>query len=126
MKTNNLVLITFSFGIIWLLQSCSSDTASADTMIQDKVKEPQAASLKLSAAQQQNLGLSTETIQQQAMGLTIFANGQIEVPPQNKSYISMPYGGYIKQIKVLDGMRVQKGQLLMTVEHPEIVSLQQT
>lgn len=38
----------------------------------------------------------------------------------------MPYGGYIKQIKVLDGMRVQKGQVLMTVEHPDIVALQQT
>jgi cobalt-zinc-cadmium efflux system membrane fusion protein len=80
----------------------------------------------LTTTQQKNLGLSFGKLEKQALGLTIFANGQIEVPPQNKSYISMPYGGYIKQIKVLDGMRVQKGQVLMTVEHPDIVALQQT
>jgi hypothetical protein len=60
------------------------------------------------------------------MGLSVFANGIIDVPPQNKSYIAMPFGGYIKEIKVLDGMMVQKGQVLLVVEHPEIIQLQQT
>ena len=59
------------------------------------------------------------------MGLSVFANGLIDVPPQNKSYIAMPFGGYIKKINVLDGMQVQKGQILMVVEHPEVIQLQQ-
>ncbi|MFM8596002.1 MAG: efflux RND transporter periplasmic adaptor subunit [Flavobacteriales bacterium] len=124
MKTNNLVVVAFSFGIVWLLQSCSSNADKTAEKVKTQVQ--QVTGLQLTAKQQQNLGLSTGTIQKQSLGLNIFANGQIEVPPQNKSYISMPYGGYIKQIKVLDGMRVQKGQVLMTVEHPEIVALQQT
>lgn len=37
----------------------------------------------------------------------------------------MPFGGYIKKINVLDGMQVQKGQILMVVEHPEVIQLQQ-
>jgi cobalt-zinc-cadmium efflux system membrane fusion protein len=81
--------------------------------------------LTLSAKQQKDLGLQIGGLEQQQLGLSIFANGQIEVPPQNKSYISMPFGGYIKQIKVLDGMRVRKGQVLMSVEHPDIIQLQQ-
>lgn len=59
------------------------------------------------------------------MGMSIFANGMIDVPPQNKSFISVPFGGYIRDIKVLDGMRVTKGQVLLVVEHPEIIQLQQ-
>jgi cobalt-zinc-cadmium efflux system membrane fusion protein len=59
------------------------------------------------------------------MGMSIFANGMIDVPPQNKSYIAVPFGGYIRDIKVLDGMRVAKGDVLLVVEHPEIIQLQQ-
>jgi cobalt-zinc-cadmium efflux system membrane fusion protein len=59
------------------------------------------------------------------MGMSIFANGMIDVPPQNKSFISVPFGGYIRDIKVLDGMRVSKGEVLLVVEHPEIIQLQQ-
>jgi cobalt-zinc-cadmium efflux system membrane fusion protein len=37
----------------------------------------------------------------------------------------MPFGGYVKEIKVLDGMLVKKGQILLVVEHPDIIQLQQ-
>ena len=81
---------------------------------------------KLSAQQVQALGIELGSLSAQQMGLSVFANGIIDVPPQNKSYIAMPFGGYIKEIKVLDGMLVQKGQVLLVVEHPEIIQLQQT
>ena len=126
MKTINLSTIKLCLGALVLLQSCSSEQTNTATQAESTAQTINATGLILSNAQQKNLGISIGSLQKKALGLSIFANGQIEVPPQNKSYISMPYGGYIKQIKVLDGMRVQKGQVLMTVEHPDIVALQQT
>ncbi|MEY4351655.1 MAG: hypothetical protein RL078_1734 [Bacteroidota bacterium] len=122
MKTiNNIVIISTTF--LLLLTACSSE--QDQTSNQAPAAQVSSKLLKLNAKQQKALGIQIGGLSQQELGLTIFANGQIEVPPQNKSYISMPFGGYIKQIKVLDGMRVKKGQVLMSVEHPDIIQLQQ-
>jgi cobalt-zinc-cadmium efflux system membrane fusion protein len=59
------------------------------------------------------------------IGLNIHANGTIEVPPQNKSIISLEFGGFIKSLNVLDGMGIKKGQTLLTIEHPDLIQLQQ-
>ena len=107
--------------IVLLLLSCSSPDKEANA-----AKETNAIQqLKLSPKQRQTLGLELGNLEQINMGLSVFANGVIDVPPQNKSYIAMPFGGYIKKINVLDGMQVQKGQILMVVEHPEVIELQQ-
>lgn len=122
MKTLN-KLFAMSTTCLLLLAACSSE--QSETTNQAPVEQSKSQLLTLSAKQQKDLGLQIGGLKQQQLGLSIFANGQIEVPPQNKSYISMPFGGYIKQIKVLDGMRVRKGQVLMSVEHPDIIQLQQ-
>ena len=107
--------------VVLLLLSCSSPDKEANA-----AKETIAIQqLKLSPKQRQSLGLELGNLEQINMGLSVFANGVIDVPPQNKSYIAMPFGGYIKKINVLDGMQVQKGQILMVVEHPEVIQLQQ-
>ncbi len=56
---------------------------------------------------------------------TVHATGIIEVPPQNKAVVSAFIGGYIKDTPLLIGDEVKKGQLLLTIENPEFVTLQQ-
>lgn len=55
----------------------------------------------------------------------VTANGFIDVPPQNKAGIHTYMAGYIKQSPLLVGNHVKKGDLLLTLENPEYVSLQQ-
>lgn len=106
---------------VLLLFSCSSNAENKEaTNI-----APKNNALQLSAKQINTLGIKLGSLQQKALGLSVYANGIIDVPPQNKSYIAMPFGGYIKKINVLDGMTVTKGQVLMLVEHPEVIQLQQ-
>ena len=81
--------------------------------------------LILTGKQVLSLGIKSSSLTKSFIGMSIFANGMIDVPPQNKSFISVPFGGYIRDIKVLDGMRVAKGEVLLVVEHPEIIQLQQ-
>jgi cobalt-zinc-cadmium efflux system membrane fusion protein len=52
-------------------------------------------------------------------------NGSVEIPPTNKSAISFPFGGFVSSVSVLDGMHVKKGQVLMTIEDPALIQLQQ-
>ncbi|MFN5440919.1 MAG: efflux RND transporter periplasmic adaptor subunit [Flavobacteriia bacterium] len=105
-------------SLFLMLFACSSEQKAPE-------ESSEKAPFKLSAQQIQSMGIELGTLQQTYLGLSVFANGIVDVPPQNKSYIAMPFGGYIKQIKVLDGMQVQKGQVLLVVEHPEIIQLQQ-
>jgi len=105
-------------SLFLMLFACSSDQKAPE-------ESSEKAPFKLSAQQIQSMGIELGSLQQTYLGLSVFANGIVDVPPQNKSYIAMPFGGYIKQIKVLDGMQVQKGQVLLVVEHPEIIQLQQ-
>ncbi len=118
MKTQ---IILLGALISFLFSACSSQKDEAPASA-----APTHQQFKLSAQQVQALGIELGALSAQQMGLSVFANGIIDVPPQNKSYIAMPFGGYIKEIKVLDGMLVQKGQVLLVVEHPEIIQLQQT
>lgn len=118
MKTSFFLL--YSIFVLSLF-SCSSVDKEVNTAKETKVKKQ----LQLSTKQLQTLGVKLGALEQINMGLSVFANGVIDVPPQNKSYIAMPFGGYIKKINVLDGMQVQKGQILMVVEHPEVIQLQQ-
>ncbi len=118
MKTSFFLLKSI---LVLFLFSCSSADKEVNAAKETKVNKQ----LQLSPKQLQTLGVELGTLQQINMGLSVFANGVIDVPPQNKSYIAMPFGGYIKKINVLDGMQVQKGQILMVVEHPEVIQLQQ-
>jgi cobalt-zinc-cadmium efflux system membrane fusion protein len=108
--------------VLFTMMSCS-----------DKVPETNSAEksnatstvITLTGKQVLSLGIKSSALTKSFMGMSIFANGMIDVPPQNKSFISVPFGGYIREIKVLDGMRVSKGEVLLVVEHPEIIQLQQ-
>jgi len=54
----------------------------------------------------------------------IKANGMLDVPPEYKSTISAYFGGYVKQISLLQGQKISKGQTLFTLENPEYIQVQ--
>ena len=51
--------------------------------------------------------------------------GMFDVPPQNRASISSYFGGSVKNIKLMPGQRVKRGQVLFTLENPDYVQLQQ-
>ena len=55
----------------------------------------------------------------------IKTSGMIDVPPHNKASISAFMGGYITKTPLLIGDKVKKGQLLVTLENPEFIEIQQ-
>lgn len=113
------------FTAIFVLAAMMSCTSKSSETTETGKTTPKSDVVTLTAQQVASLGIKSNNLSKSLLGMSIFANGMIDVPPQNKSYISVPFGGYIRYIKVLDGMRVSKGEVLLVVEHPEIIQLQQ-
>src|SRR5690606_14473323 len=64
-------------------------------------------------------------LQPHAFGSSIKINGTIDVPPEGRAEISNYYGGYVRNLNLLTGQSVKKGELLFTLENPEYVQMQQ-
>jgi len=78
----------------------------------------------LNSRQIKTLNLKYGPIEQKNIGAKIQINGTLEVPPQSKADISPLKGGIVKNIYVIEGDKVRKGQVLATLQHPDFIDLQ--
>ncbi|WP_020526916.1 efflux RND transporter periplasmic adaptor subunit [Flexithrix dorotheae] len=69
--------------------------------------------------------IKTAKIQEQEISDEINCIGIIDLPPQNKATIHPQIQGFIKEIRVLIGTKVKKGELLVVLEHPDYIKLQE-
>ena len=106
-------------GLLLFLVSCSNEP------IENKGETIQKTIVEFNSSQLKNAGIREEMPEERVIGNTILATGKVEVPPQNKTIISVPFGGYVRSLEVLDGMTVKKGQTLLRIENPELITLQQ-
>lgn len=79
----------------------------------------------LSPAQLQSAALEFGQVTQRPMKTIVAATGLLDVPPQNMISVSPPMGGFVKHTNLLQGMRVRKGAVLVELEHPDYIQLQQ-
>ena len=57
---------------------------------------------------------------------SIIVTGHIDVPPDSKSSVSPFFDGYVKQINIIVGQSVQKGETLFILQNPEYLDFQQS
>jgi membrane fusion protein, heavy metal efflux system len=113
------LLITFTAAVF--LFSCKSKTET-----EEKLVIPTADNIvTLTDAQIKNAGIETGKIEQQSISATIKVNGKIDVPPQNLVTVSVPSGGYLKATHLLEGMHVNKGNILCTIEDKQFLQMQE-
>jgi membrane fusion protein, heavy metal efflux system len=81
--------------------------------------------VSLTNAQIASAGIELGKIEQRQISGTIKVNGILDVPPQNMVSISVPMGGFLKSTSLLQGSRVEKGQVIATVENLDFIQIQQ-
>ncbi|WP_419211462.1 efflux RND transporter periplasmic adaptor subunit [Maribacter sp. X9] len=81
--------------------------------------------IQISQAQFEQSKMELDVIREKSFPLVVNVTGMIDVPPENRAVVSATMGGYIKRTPLLIGDKVSKGQLLVTIENPEFVTLQQ-
>lgn len=81
--------------------------------------------ITLTEAQFQSNAFKVTGFTEEEFPTYIRTQGMIDVPPQNKSAIHAMMGGFVKNISLLVGNQVNKGQVILTLENPQFVQLQQ-
>lgn len=70
-------------------------------------------------------GMVLSHLEERTFPVTVSSSGTIDVPPENRAVLSAVMGGYIKKTPLLVGDNINKGQLLVTLENPDFITLQQ-
>ncbi|MCB9223187.1 MAG: efflux RND transporter periplasmic adaptor subunit [Crocinitomicaceae bacterium] len=70
------------------------------------------------------LGVKVDSLPKRNLGTYVEANGELEVPPQNQAEVTAVIGANVKDIKVIEGEKVKKGQVLAYLAHPDLIQLQ--
>ena len=81
--------------------------------------------IALTSDQYKAANIKLGKVERKPIGTTLRANGMLDVPPQNLITIAAPMGGFVKATKLLQGMKIQKGELLVTLEDQDYIQLQQ-
>ena len=116
--------IAIIFGTLALLYACGHGSSKKA----EEKKESQEAldlSVELSPEQVKTLEIESENIELRKMKASLLLNGMMNVPPQYKVSINAAFGGFVKNLKLMEGSPVSKGQILASIENPEYIQLQQ-
>ena len=119
----NYIYKILALFIFVLLSSCgeaekqSNENGASEGKADDRIQ--------ISKAQFDQNKMKLDVIKEMEFPITITTSGMIDVPPENRAVVSATMGGYIKRTPLLIGDKVRKGQLLVTIENPEFVALQQ-
>jgi cobalt-zinc-cadmium efflux system membrane fusion protein len=103
------------------LTSCGNKKSEEETLETTTVENL----TTLTDAQIKNAGIQIGKVEEKEISSTLKLNGKIDVPPQNLVSISVPMGGYLKYTDLLEGMHVNKGQVLCVVEDQQYIQLQE-
>jgi len=110
---------------ILTLASCNSNekTEAANTVETETTEDTDI--IKITENQFSAGNMEIGKITRQPFNTIVKANGMFAVPPENQADVSAYFAGYVKNISLLPGDAVKKGQTLFTIENPEYVQVQQ-
>ncbi|TYA60061.1 efflux RND transporter periplasmic adaptor subunit [Formosa maritima] len=114
----NLYILLFSMVFV----ACVNSEKNIETVV-----EVETSTEEITVNKQQFEGekMTFGSLSEEEFNEIVKANGMIDVPPHNKSSVTSFIGGYITKTPLLVGDKVEKGQILVTLENPEYVEIQQ-
>lgn len=118
MKTNAFALLLLIKGI---LTSCGAEEQKQ----QETTSETAPANVQVTSRQFELGKMELGTFSPQEFHKSIKATGMLDVPPENKVTVSVYFGGYVKDIQLLPGQKITRGQQLFVLENPDYVQVQQ-
>jgi cobalt-zinc-cadmium efflux system membrane fusion protein len=117
---NSRIILLF----ISTLFSCRNNPATQEEPTSGLVPDS-LTTVSLAAAQQETAEVKFGVLQRRSISNTIKTNGYLDTPPQYRATVTPIMAGYVKNTTLLIGDKVKKGQTLVTLTHPDYVSLQQ-
>jgi cobalt-zinc-cadmium efflux system membrane fusion protein len=116
-----LKLLTLSI-VVSTIVSCSNNSSKEKPQKKNKVQNN---TVELSDEQFKNAEIVVGAIETKNLSSVIKVNGKLDVPPQNLVSITPPMAGFLKSTELLQGMKVNKGDVLAVLQNSEYIQLQQ-
>jgi len=116
--------ILYIVSLITLTVACESNSTSNGGHEPHEAHGSTGSTVTLSKAQMETINLEFVHLEDKNMSLNINVNGSIELPPHHIADISPMIGGVIKDIFVIEGDRVKKGQIIASIQHPDFIDMQ--
>lgn len=82
------------------------------------------AAVHFSAQQFKALQMKVDTLPVRSLNHHIETNGRLVLPPQSEATVTATIGANIHSIQVIEGDKVNKGQILAYLSHPDLIQLQ--
>ena len=111
----------FTITALYLFTACTDSLKVEDDHAHAHGSETE---VMLSALQVEGMALKTDVLKERNLGEYVEANGQLEVPPQNEASVTAIIGANVTSIKVIEGDKIEKGQALAYLSHPDLIKVQ--
>ncbi len=118
---NNIIYTALTF-LLLVISACTNSKPAENEL---NATSKNSNIIEVSAAQFKSAEMELQQIKLQSFSETIKTNGFIDVPPTDRAMVSAIMGGYVKISHLLIGTKVKKGQLLLTIENPDFIEIQQ-
>lgn len=135
MKKYSIKLFTLML-MVFILSACNgevSDQEGESTVVleghadEEASREGDESGIKevhLSSLKFNSLGIKVDTMTTRPFYDVVEATGQLEVPPQYEATVTAIIGANVTSIKVIEGDKVKKGQVLAFLSHPNLTRVQ--
>lgn len=111
--------------LIFTLSACNQKPEASTEQEKSEMKSESGLTAVMLTAQQFNsLKMKVDTLTKHKFSSVVVANGQLEVLPQNEASVTTIIGANITSIEVYEGKKVNKGQVLAYLSHPDLLNLQ--
>ncbi len=104
--------------------SCSTKTDS-EALVESTTEGGNIPSYPLTKKQFESSEMELGKLSMRSFHQIVRATGVFDVPPESRASVSSNFEGTVKDIRLLPGEQVKKGQLLFTLENPHFVEMQQ-
>ena len=81
--------------------------------------------VKLSPQQAETAAIESGFVQHKELYKTLRVSGKVDVPPQHVISMSVPLSGFLRNMNLLPGSQVKKGEVLARLEDQQYIQLQQ-
>ncbi|NOZ35499.1 MAG: efflux RND transporter periplasmic adaptor subunit [Chlorobi bacterium] len=124
MKTKIIIIITV-FISVFTLMSCNSGNNKDTEKTEEHEEHGQEGIVFLNEKQQEALDLKLGSFEMRNLTTVVKTNGQLAVSPSDIAEVTAVVGGNVKHIKVFEGDKVRRRQVLAVLEHPDYITLQE-
>lgn len=124
MKKLILILLAIAFASCTNEQSKDPHANHAHEEVADAAHPHDDDVLEIDKKVFESMNIKFDSLIRRNLSEAVYATGHLRLPPNNEATVTAMVGANIRDIKVIEGDKVAKGQTLVIMHHPNLVELQ--